>query len=60
MENSNGIKVGKYTLEEDVDCKVTYDGTEIFKKAVDKHNIDPSDFEYAEWVGLGGILVIEE
>lgn len=43
------ITIGKHRLENDIDVKVIFDGYEIFKKAVDKYDIKPDDFEYAEY-----------
>ena len=57
---------GKWSLENDVDFKVTPDGFEIFSSAVENNGINPSDVDTvdgrparADWGMLGSILVKE-
>lgn len=52
------MKIGKYELENDVDCKRIIDGWEIFPNAVREHAIDPEDFESADWDN-GSIMVYD-
>ena len=54
------IKLGRWTLENDVDVKCTLDGWEIFLVAVERLGIVPNDFEDADWFNLGSILVQED
>jgi len=53
------IKLGKYELENDYECKCTLDGWEIFADTVNKMNILPSDFTVADW-GMFGSIIIEQ
>jgi len=51
------IQIEKYTLENDVDVKSINDGYEIFAHAVEEFNINPKDFNDAEW-GPNGIIIV--
>jgi hypothetical protein len=53
------ITLGKYNLENDVDCKCISDGWEIFSSAVERENIKPADFQNADWGMYGSIIVSE-
>jgi len=53
------VKIGKYNLENDVECKIIPDGIEIFAEAVDHHGITPDDFPVAHW-GFNGNIIIQK
>ena len=54
------IKIGKYELKNDYECKCIPDGVEIFADTVEKYNIQPSDFSTADWNMYGSIIVEQE
>lgn len=58
------IKIGRWSLENDVDCKIIPRGFEIFPYAVKEFNINPTSIRKAEgkkvsadWSGMGSIEV---
>jgi len=58
------IRIGNYRLKNDIECKVTADGFEIFATAVEKYGIDPQSIHTAQgrpgsadWGMLGSIYV---
>ena len=54
------MEIGKYTLENEIDCKCIADGWEIFPSTVDREGITPGDFSDAEWSGFGSIIVYKD
>ncbi len=55
----NTIKLGKWELENDIDCKCIPDGWEIFGDAVNRLGISPEDFTDAYW-GMFDSIIIEK
>lgn len=51
------IKLGKYNLLNDIECKIIVGGYEIFSKTVGERGITPSDFPNAYWGDYGSIIV---
>jgi len=51
------IKIGGYTLENDIDVKCIPDGWDISREAVKNYGISLSDFNDADYGNYGNIIV---
>jgi len=58
------IRIGQYSLENEIDCKTTMDGWEIFASAVNRLDIKPSSIHtvngravIANWAGNDSIMI---
>ena len=57
-------KIDHWSLENDIDYKITADGWEIFTEAVNKYGITPESIHHvdrgnvsADWCGMGSIEI---